>query len=159
MLSIKGHQYASWDDGEFHSINANDNHEIVHFMTDPTGRPPRAIAEGTVFWLLDDFNGEPIEAVMKKLVLAKSVPSLQQMIEYTELVKIDPNITMPAAASFVGFLADRFGSAKLMELYAKTNGVNSYGPFATRFQTVYAVPLDDAERAWRSRILVSAAAE
>ncbi|HXV14131.1 MAG TPA: hypothetical protein VEC56_07985 [Candidatus Krumholzibacteria bacterium] len=151
MLSLKGYQYVSWDDVEFHSINANDNHEIVHFMTDPIGRAPRALAEGTVFWLHDDVDGLPVEEAMKKLVRANLVPPLRSMFEYNLFMSIEPPISMPAAASYVGFLVDRFGVEKLMELYKAANGMTAYEGVAQATEKVYGIPLSEIEAAWLTR--------
>ena len=152
MLSLKGHQYVSWDDYEFHSINPNDDHEVVHFITDPVGRPPRAIAEGTVFWLNDDWNGRPLGDVMGEIVRARAVPRLRELVDYNLLTMGDPNVTMPAAASFIGFIVDRWGTGKLIDLYAATNGVNSYDVFALAFEKVYKVKLAEVETAWKDRL-------
>jgi hypothetical protein len=151
MLSLKGYQYVSWDDREFHSINANDNHELIHFMTDPIGRPPRALAEGTVFWLQDDIDGVPVEEAMRKLVRAKNFPPLRNLLDYNLFMSLDPAISMPCAASFIGFLVDRFGAPKLLELYAAVNGANSYDAVAIAINKVYGIPLSEIETAWRSR--------
>jgi hypothetical protein len=152
MLSLKGYQYVSWDDYEFHSINPNDNHEVVHFITDPLGRPPRAIAEGTVFWLQDEWQGRPLGDVVGEIVRARQLPDLPHLLDYNLMAMGDPNVIMPAAASFVGFIVDRWGTAKLIELYTAINGVNSYSAFAQAFEKVYGVPLVDVQNAWGSRL-------
>ncbi len=149
MLSLKGYQYVSWDDYEFHSINPNDNHEVIHFMTDPAGRPPRAIAEGTAFWVLNEWQGYPLDDVMRAIVRQRRLPALRQLLEYNLLAMEDPNVSMPAAASFVGFIVDRWGTPKLIDLYSASNGVNSYDVFAAAFENVYKIPLPEAEAAWR----------
>ncbi len=156
MLSLKGYQYVSWDDLEFHSINPNDNHEIVHFMTDPIGRPPRALAEGTVFWLHDDVDGVTVDEAMKRLIKADAFPPLRNLLDYNLFMSLEPQISMPCAASFVGFLVDQFGIEKLMEFYAAINGMNSYDAVAMATNKVYEVPLDELEAAWRNRQMLRA---
>lgn len=151
MLSLKGYQYVSWDDVEFHSVNANDNHEVVHFMTDPVGRPPRAIAEGLVFWLHDDVDGVPVAEAMKTLVNADLMPPLKTLFDYNVFATVDPRISMPCAASFVGFLVDRFGMEQLMALFAAANGMNSYDAVAMAVNKTYGIPLAELETAWRNR--------
>jgi len=150
MLSLKGHEYVSWDDREFHSINPNENHEIVHFMTDAIGRPPRAIAEGTVFCLHDEWDGRPLDDCVRDLVSAGMLPRLTSLFDYNTLAMADPNITMPAAGSFIKFLLQRWGPGKLMELYAATNGVNSYDAVASAVEQVYGMKLEDVEAAWHA---------
>jgi hypothetical protein len=157
MLTLKGYQYVSWDDREFHSINANDNHEVVHFITDPIGRPPRALAEGTVCWLTGEWQGEPIEDAMVILARTASVPKLKNLFDYNLFAMLDPGISMPAAGAFVAFLVDRFGAAKLMELYAAVNGMNSYEGVASGLEKVYGLPAADIEAAWMARLSMNAA--
>lgn len=154
MLSVRGYQYVSWDDYEFHSINANDNHEVVHFMTDAIGRPPRAIAEGTVYWIQDEFEGYPLPEVLKLLVKAGAVPPLNVLFDYNQLVSADAKITMPISAAFVKFIVERWGTEKLMEFYRAINGVNTYDGVAAGFEKVYGLPLPDADRAWRTWLKV-----
>lgn len=154
MLSVRGYQYVSWDDYEFHSINANDNHEIVHFMTDAIGRPPRAIAEGTVYWIHDEFEGYPLAEILPILVKAGAVPPLNILFDYNQLVSNDPNVTMPMSAAFVKFIVERWGTAKLMDFYRAINGVNTYDGVAAGFERVYGLPLADADRAWRTWLKV-----
>lgn len=152
ILSLKGYQYVSWDDYEFHSINPNDDHEVVHFITDPMGRPPRAIAEGTVFWLQDQWDGRPLHEVVGDLVSSNNLPSLRMLLDYNSLAMLDPAMSYPAAASFIGFIVDRWGTPKLIELYSAAHGVNSYDVFAVAFNNVYKVPLPEVETAWRDRL-------
>lgn len=156
MMGLKGYQYTSWDDVEFHSINANDNHEVVHFITDPIGRPPRAIAEGTVFWLQDEWDGKPIDDAMRVLVRASSVPPLRNLFDYNLFSALDAGISIPSSASLVGFLVDRFGTQKLIELYAAVNGMNSYDAVAIALEKVYGVPAKEIEFAWRARTTLRA---
>jgi hypothetical protein len=154
ILSIKGFQYVSWDDFEFHSIDANDNHEVVHFMTDGIGRPPRSISEGTVFWMHDEWNGRPLEETLKVLVKADKVPSLAILFDYNSLVSADPRVTMPMSAAFVKFIVERWGTEKLLAFYAAVNGMNSHDAVAVGFERVYGLPLADAEVAWRTWLKV-----
>jgi hypothetical protein len=156
-LSIRGFQYVSWDDLEFHSVNSNDNHEVVHFITDKIGRPPRALAEGTVFWLQGEWDGRPIDECMRDLSAANAVAGLDRLLDSAVLGASDPNTTMPALASFVGFLVQRWGPDKLMQLYAATHGRDGYDGVVAAFQPVYGTTLADAEAAWRTVVRADAA--
>jgi hypothetical protein len=148
-LGLKGVQYQSWTDREFHSINPNDDHEVVHFITDPFGIPPRAIAEGTVFWLQGVWDGEPIVQVAARLQAAGQLVPLSDLTTYSNFQIIEPSISFPSMAAFIAFVVDKYGADKLMELYTETNGVNSYTGFAPRFEKVYGVPAEEVEKAFR----------
>jgi hypothetical protein len=150
VLSIKGFQYVSWDDRELHTINPNDNHEVVHFITDAYGMPPRSFTEGTVFWLLDDWAGWPVHKVAAFRMASGNLPNLRQLTDYNTFAPMDPGLSFPAAASFIGFIVDRWGVDKLLELYEVANGVNSYGAFDQAFEKVYGGKAADAEEWWRT---------
>jgi len=149
ILSLKGFHYASWDDQEFHTINPNDNHEVVHFITDPYGTPTRSIAEGTVFWLHDSWQGTPVHDAARILMARGQLPGVAQLTDYTVFARLDPGLTIPAAASFIKFIVDTWGVEHLMELYRAASGANSYAGFAHAFNKVYETTCEDAEEMWR----------
>lgn len=149
ILSLKGHQYVSWDDREIHTINPNENHEIIHFITDEYGQAPRAIAEGTVYWLHGNWEGTTVHVAAAKLLADNRLPTVEDLTNYLTYANIDPGITNPAAASFVGYVVDRFGTERFMELHGAMSGVNSYGLFALAFQKVYEVPCREVATEWR----------
>lgn len=152
MLSLKGYQYTSWDDREIHTINPNDNHEVVHFITDPYGKPPRSIAEGTVFWLQDDWNGKPILPTAAGLLKRKRLPPLQDLTNYNQFTLIDPNESIPASAAFVSYIVNRYGTKMLLEFYKALNGVNSYQAFSGAFKKVYGIEATQAEKEFHAAL-------
>jgi hypothetical protein len=149
-LSIRGYQYISYRDAEIHTINPNENHEIIHLITDPYGVPPRAIHEGTVFWLHDTWNGQSIHSVAAGYLVNGNLPRLQAMIDQDMRTQISPEIWVSAIASFVGFLVDMWGPERLMELYQAPTGSTSYETFARAFEAVYGSPCEEVEKQWRS---------
>jgi len=148
VLSLKGHQYISWDDYEIHSINPNENHEIVHLITDVYGVPPKAIAEGTVFWLHGNWLGNPVDKVCAMYLANGTLPPLKQLIDYNRFAATDFRLSMPAATSFVGFIVERWGTERLIELYKAIGGVNAYDPFSKLFEKVYGIACADVEEQW-----------
>lgn len=152
ILSLKGYQYVSYDDLEIHTINPNDNHEVVHFMTDVYGAPPKGIAEGTVFWLLDDWAGSPVDDLAAGYLKLDALPPLRDMINYNTLALINPNIWVPGMSSFVKFVVERWGTEGLIELYKAISGFNSYDLFAQAFERVYGTTVEDTETQWRLKL-------
>jgi hypothetical protein len=150
MLSLKGVQYVSWDDWEIHSIHPNNEHEIIHFITDQYGVVPKALAEGCVYYLIGEWNGRGIHELAKEQLMTNRLPMLSQMLNYGDLVDIDVNLATPAAASFFGFVYEQKGPQKILELFGAANGVNSYPNFAVVFERVYGVDLADIEKGWRA---------
>jgi hypothetical protein len=148
-LSIKGFQYVSWDDFEFHSINPNDNHEFIHFIMDEYGTPTRSIAEGTVFWLQGSWNGVPVHIGAADLLRRGLLPSVAKLTTYNDFAMMKADVSIPAAASWVGFIVERWGPERFVELHRKISGANSYGLFAQGFERTYRVKCEDAEEQWR----------
>jgi hypothetical protein len=152
-LSIRSYQFINHSDLEIHTINPNENHEIIHFLTDPYGVPPRAILEGTVFMLHGTFNGRSVHTVTAQFLRQGSLPTLRAMIDQATRTRLDPQIWVPASASFVGFLVEMWGPQRLLELYRAPTGSTSYEQFARAFETVYGSSCDDAEKQWRTLLL------
>jgi hypothetical protein len=149
VLSLKGYQYISWDDFEIHTINPNENHEIIHFITDVYGVPPKAIAEGTVFWLHGNWMGGDFDKMSARYLADGVLPPISQLIDYNRFASTSPQLSMPAASSFVKFIVDRWGTEKLIELYKGIAGVNAYDSFAQAFERVYGISCADVEEQWR----------
>jgi hypothetical protein len=152
-LSIKGHEFVDHEDREIHSINPNEDHEIIHFMTDPLGVPPRPIYEGTVFWLQGIWYGKPIHEVAAKIQEApRGLPPMKALVNSASRRGIDANIWIPTAASFVGYLVNRWGAEQLVELYRTPIGRDSYESFAKAFEKVYGMTCEDAEEQWHAAL-------
>lgn len=153
MLSLKGEHYISWDDREIHTLIPNNDHEIIHFITDQYGKAPKALAEGCVVYLAGQWKGRPVHALAKELLLANQLPPLRQLFNYGNVVDIGLNIVMPASASFFGFLYEEKGPREILELFRASNGANSYHTFSTAFEKVYELELGVAEKNWRAFLL------
>ncbi|RMF87639.1 MAG: hypothetical protein D6741_20305 [Planctomycetota bacterium] len=150
QLGLKGAMYVSWTDRELHTVDPIDRHEFIHFITDPYGQPPRAMAEGLVYYLSDNFAGYPVDKIAAyRLHYGQLVP-LSQLINYGEFVRLDRSLTIPVAASLTGFLIRRFGTEKYLELLGRINGVNSWEPFASAIEAVYGMSMVDIEGAWKA---------
>ncbi len=149
MMSLKGVQYISWDDREIHTLDPIDEHEVVHFITDPYGKPPRFIAEGSAFYLIAELEGEPVHESAARLLARNRLPTLTACLNYGDMVKIPVRFVFPAAKSFVGYLFEIWGPERMLELFNKANGTNSYPTFAEAFKQVYKIPLDEVEGRWR----------
>lgn len=145
MIGIKGVMYTNWDDYEFHTVMPGDDHEVVHFITDSVGRPPRVIAEGTVLWLQDRWGSQPLDDQIRNVVQAKQVAHFTDLFEYDNLRRADPTAVMTTSAALVKFLVEKGGSASLVELYRSINGMNTYLPISKGFEAVYHQPIKETE--------------
>jgi hypothetical protein len=145
MNGIKGDMYVSWDDFEFHTIRTGDDHELIHFITDGIGRPPRSIAEGTVVWIQGHYNQFTLDQIFAMLVQQSKVTPFKDLFEYNLFERTDPNLSIPTSAAFVKWFVETYGKDQLMELYRAVNGMNSYPTVASGFQSVTKTPMDKAE--------------
>jgi hypothetical protein len=153
MTGIKGDMYTSWDDYEFHTIQAGDDHELVHFITDSIGRPPRSIAEGTVLWLQDRWGEMTLDDQIARTVRASQVTKLSDLFEYNNFTRTDPQYSMATAAAFVKFSVEEHGKESLIELYRAINGMNAYLPIAKASETVYEQPMQETEQEFHQWLL------
>jgi hypothetical protein len=144
-IGIKGVMYTNWDDYEFHTVMTGDDHEVVHFITDSVGRPPRSIAEGTVFWLQDRWGGQPLDEHIANVVRLNKVTPFTDLFEYNNFTRVDPAFSMATSAALVKFLVEKSGKENFIELYRAINGMNAYIPISTGFESVYKVPLTQIE--------------
>ncbi|HET6349705.1 MAG TPA: hypothetical protein VFH88_11545 [Candidatus Krumholzibacteria bacterium] len=145
MNSIKGDMYVSWDDYELHTIRPYDDHELIHFITDRIGRPPRSLAEGTVLWVQNQEPNSLLDQHMRMLVKADKVTDFISLFDYNTFARTDPKASIPTAAALVKYLEEKWGKQKLMDLYASVNGMNSYQTVSKGFEAVYGEPMDKTE--------------
>jgi hypothetical protein len=154
MNGIKGDMYISWDDYEFHTIRPDDDHELIHFITDGIGRPPRSIAEGTVVWIQNHWNQYSLDDKLSMLVKANKMTPFKDMFEYNNFQRTDPDTSVPMSAAFVKWFVETYGKDQLMELYRAVNGMNSYITVAKGFESVTKVPMDKAEDQFRTWLVL-----
>ena len=153
MIGIKGVMYTNWDDYEFHTTLAGDDHEVVHFITDSVGRPPRVISEATVIWLQDSWGSVPLDDQIANVVRAGKVSAFTEIFEYDNLTRADPVAVMTTTSAFVKYLAETHGREKIVELYRSINGMNTYIPISKGFEAVYGEPLQQTERKFHQWLL------
>lgn len=149
ILSLKGDFYVSWNDREIHTIKPVNGYEIIHLITDPFGTPPKAVCEGTAFYLQGGFLGKPIHPTAIGLLAQKNLPSLNSLIDYNRFARLPVDESVPAITSFVAFLVETWGPGKLIELYRAAKGTNAYTTFGPSFEKVYGLPVLEAEFQWR----------
>jgi hypothetical protein len=153
LLSLKGVTYVNWEDVEIHTIYPNEEHEIVHFITDRWGRPPVAFNEGCAYYLIGNWKGEPVHKMAKELLAKERLPSLKSLFNFESLSKIPYDWSVPACASFFGFLYEFWGPGKIMDLFGAANGANSYNTFAIAFKKVYEGSIEEAEKRWHQYLV------
>lgn len=144
--------YSDFDNREIHSINPVDNHEIVHMITHPYGSLPLTLAEGTAFYLIDDFRGEQIHPLAQKLLRENRLPTLRQLLDSGVMRQLRDDQLVAGGASFVGYLIEYGGGQRFMELHQVADGIRTHPTFASAFEQVYGGKLDEAEQVWRATL-------
>ena len=71
------------------------------------------------------------------------LPSLARLIDDAEWEKVSSNVGYAASASFLAYLLETGGAARLRQLYYARSG-----EFAARFADIYGQPLATAEASW-----------
>jgi hypothetical protein len=145
----RGDQYVNWEDYEIHTVRSVDDHEVIHFITDGIGHPPRSIAEGTVIWMQNHWGDYTLDQALTALVSANRITPFTNLFEWNSFVRVDPNESYPTSAAFVKWFVETYGKDNLMELYRAVNGFNTYTTVAKGFESVTKVPMDKAERDFR----------
>jgi hypothetical protein len=139
-----------WDEREVHSVYAVDDHEIVHILTKPYGVLPFALNEGTAFYMMGDYRGRPVLQVAQEILQDGNLPDLAAMLEQGVMVRINPELVAPAAASFIGYLIEMYGPKKLLELHTQANAASSPMEFDEGFQRVYGFSAKKADAEWKA---------
>lgn len=146
-------QRALWKDKELHTIDPDENNQLIHLLFIEYGKPPDGLARGLVFTMQRSMFGRDIHVAAKELLLVKKIPALFRVITTKEIVEVGTSITIPAWASFCKYLIDRHGPEKFMKLYEKANGVEEAEALNAIFNEVYNENFDVLDRAWRLYIL------
>jgi hypothetical protein len=73
------------------------------------------------------------------------IPPLSELVDDERWGKIDSQVAYQSSASFLAYLLDAGGPARLKQVWAASSS-----QFAARFQEAYGRSLDQAEREWRA---------
>jgi hypothetical protein len=128
----------------FALMNHEANHVIARYAI---GRPGTSLAnEGMASALLSERYLDVGPSYLHRWVGARvsSVPPIAELADDERWNSFEHQIRYNAAASFLAYLLDTGGPAKLKQLY-----VCESGEFASRFASIYGHPLDQADAAWR----------
>lgn len=102
------------------------------------GYAPPFLIEGLAGYF--EFSGYE----MKKLRRDGKIPSVKNMLTASSYYQTEPKTAETVAASFVKFLTDTQGPAKIKQWYQAVDDLNIY----REFETIYGQPLDSLEQHW-----------
>ena len=144
----------------FHTIWPFDNHESVHsLVTLYLGHPPalfnegiavahQALFSGNEFVLR--WNGRHPDDIAAEQLRAGQLPTLDQVIESPRFFDFNESVMYPVAGSFVRYLIDQHGLARLKTYFGNSAFSHSAAQTRAAFLAAYGITVDDAWTAWRT---------
>jgi hypothetical protein len=144
----------------FHTIWPMDNHEGVHTLVILyMGHPPALFNEGIAVAHQTDpsrndytprWNGEPLHTIARRLDASGRLPASGSLLTSTGFAAQDPEITYPVSGSFVRYLLDQYGLARMRTFLAGSSFSDSDLRTVTRFIGAYGKTVDEAWTEWRA---------
>ena len=134
-----------------------DNHEVVHLLTSTFGFPPALFNEGIAVAhqtnpARNDFvakwNGTPLHDHARTFRRTGRLGRLGQMIETNAFRGFDAEITYPQAGSFMRWLIDTQGLAKVKALFGRVGFQDPAAASRAAFLDVFGMTLEEAEERW-----------
>jgi hypothetical protein len=153
--------YAERNSLTLHTIWPFDNHEPVHLYTSGFGSPVALLSEGIAVSFQTDpaandylpkWNNERLHHAARRFRDSGLFVPLDRLLETQEFLQAPANVRYPEAGSFVLFLRESRGLARLKELFAMGNENDSRARLRESFQQVYGIPLESIEREWLSML-------
>ena len=161
MGSITGNSntngFATLETFEIHTIWPTDNHEVVHLFTSTFGFPPALFSEGIAVAhqtnpARNDFvakwNGTPLHDHARTFRRTGRLGRLGQMIESNAFRGFDAEITYPQSGSFMRWLIDTQGLAKVKALFGRVAFQDPAAASRAAFLDVFRMTLEEAEERW-----------
>jgi hypothetical protein len=142
------------------SVQLDPYHELAHLLAGQLGWAPAWLNEGFAVWVTERLGADALEfiagpgtTVDEAVCRIKGAGELLPMAELMQLADIGPeesrpHTTYPQAASFVGFLAERYSLDALRQAYATMSPAATAEENETAFARAFGVSSDEAAAQW-----------
>jgi hypothetical protein len=151
--------YAEPETFTVHTIWPWDNHGAVHVFTAMIGRPSDFFNEGIAVSFQTDpargdftamFNGVQVHEACRGYRRAGTLPLPLSRYATTAGFRgiTDELMSYRVAGSFVLFLQERFGLARVLDFFRTGGRDDSLAAIQSRFQQAFSTSLDEAEADW-----------
>ncbi len=161
MRELTGQPYGSWADVEryaIHSVELQQGHEAIHVYSYAIGWPSDFFTEGIAVALdLNPFTGEevpffgaPVHTLCHNWLEEGSLYPLWDIVANDGFGGRRWTQTYPQAGSFTQFLMAEFGLDTLKSLFRAVDDYDSTETILRAFESVYGLPLGEAERLWHT---------
>lgn len=144
----------------FHTVWSRDNHESVHTVVLlHMGHPPSLFTEGIAVahqvdpargLLTPRWNDQDLHALARVYDSAGLLPALSAVVVSTDFARLDAQVTYPVSGSFVRYLLDSYGLARMKSFFAGARFDEARATVDVRFQSAYGRSLDSAWVEWRA---------
>ncbi len=149
--------FATLESFEIHTIWPTDNHEVVHLFTSTFGFPVALFNEGIAVAhqtnpARNDFvakwNGTPLHDHARTFRQTGRLIRLGQIIDSNAFRSLDAEITYPQSGSFMRWLIDTQGLAKVKALFGRVAYTAPPATSRAAFLDVFGMTLEEAEERW-----------
>lgn len=144
---------ARWEKKELHDVKSFNDHEIIHLILYDLGLPPANLSTGFVWYFRAKYNDWDLSIRSKRFIMEKQIPALYKTIGTEMMRNVSHAIVVPAWASFVEYLIEKYGMDNFKLLYTATDKISEAEPFSEAFMNVYGIGFQEADRAWRLDML------
>jgi hypothetical protein len=140
--------------GRLHTLRRSHPHELVHLLTATVG-PPESIlfGEGLAVHLAGDWQGRPLDVVVRELEKAGELPRLVELADLASFSRLPETRTHPTSGSFVRYLVQTGGMDAFKQIYPRHGQSSSPATLEARLQERYGAGLLELEARWRAAIL------
>lgn len=153
--------YADTANFAVYTVNAWENHEVVHLLTFLIGPSTDFFGEGfAVANTVDPANhdltpkrhGTPVHDLARGYLTTGQLPHVPAIVVSDDFQHSGSpgEINYDAAGSFVEYLIEKYGMEKSLNLFRSMNRDMRFSAIDTRFQQIYAVSLSQADSDWRT---------
>lgn len=149
----KYRQVTNWKKKELHTLESNENHDLVHLILYDLGAPPVGLAKGVVFYFREEYNGWDLHNAAKQDLVAKRLPALYKTIPYKVFKNSAVSVTVPSWGSFVKYMIEKYGIKKMVRLYRAVDEINDFEPFNVHFKDIYGEEFPKIDQEWRLFLL------
>ncbi|UCF04748.1 MAG: hypothetical protein JSV33_12610 [bacterium] len=146
-------QVVSYKMRALHTVSPFENQMIIPLVIFDMGTPPFGLAEGLTLTLRAPHDGLDLHMMAKEYLIAKRIPALYKVLTRKAMQDVKFSITVPAWASFITYIIDRYGMEMFKKLYSESSEIEEAGPFNDVFKELYQKDFPVVDREWRLFVL------
>jgi len=123
-------------------------HEDTHLLSLPWGVSIYLFCEGLAQYLENNFMGEDLNVVAKKLLQKNKLYSIEWLCTNDNWGNIEPVIIYPQVGSFTKYIIETYGKEKFSELYRNTSRNYDTSKNLLGVEKIYQKKINQLEKEW-----------